>query len=388
MAKRNKDWLKMFMDYTENTEPSDNFKLWSGISVIAAALERKTYTDWGQIIYPNMFIVIVGPSGSRKGTAMAPAEKIMHQVEDIDIAPKSVSKEALVETFIQSTKSLPGDLIGVHSSITIFSEELSVFLGHDNRELITWLTDWYDCKSPWEYKTKGRGSEKIENLWLNLLGATTPESLVNDLPTSAIGGGLTSRIVFVYEPSKKKAVALPGYDDRLESKLVKSLRNIHNMVGKFRYTEESLKAYVAWYNQNHDKQPIHDPRFANYSARRATHIRKLAMILSASSRDDMVVTEEVFVRAINFLEDAEKLMGHTFRGYGESSSSEILTKIMKMIAFQNEISRKQLLSKFYYDLENVDHLDQILNTLEQAEFCDLVHDGSQTLVSYRETSEN
>ena len=64
--------------------------------------------------------------------------------------------------------------------------------------MLVFLTDLFDCRElPWKYRTKGRGDNTIENLYLNLLAATTPDSLASSLPALAIGGGLTSRILFI-----------------------------------------------------------------------------------------------------------------------------------------------------------------------------------------------
>ena len=64
MARILTDWLDNYMKYTENSEPHPRFRLWTGISVISACLMRKCKIPWGFFdIYPNMYIVLVGPSG-------------------------------------------------------------------------------------------------------------------------------------------------------------------------------------------------------------------------------------------------------------------------------------------------------------------------------------
>ncbi|MFI5422740.1 MAG: hypothetical protein ACHQWH_02215, partial [Nitrososphaerales archaeon] len=64
------------------------------MSVIAGALQRRVYLKWGlgQIIYPNLYVVLIGPSGrTRKGVALGIAKDILRQISGISIAPESSS---------------------------------------------------------------------------------------------------------------------------------------------------------------------------------------------------------------------------------------------------------------------------------------------------------
>ena len=74
-------------------------------------------------------------------------------------------------------------------------------------------------------------------MWANLLGATTPHAINAYLPLEAIGGGVTSRIVFVYADGKKKIVIMPSYDEDLKKALLQDLKEIHALVGSFGYTD-------------------------------------------------------------------------------------------------------------------------------------------------------
>ena len=76
------DWLAGYIEYTKNTEPPLSYHIWVGISTIAAALERKVYMKWGHSdIYPNQYIVLIGPSGqSRKGEAVNLARNFIDHI--------------------------------------------------------------------------------------------------------------------------------------------------------------------------------------------------------------------------------------------------------------------------------------------------------------------
>ena len=91
------DWRDSYLTFTANSEPPYTYRLWCGISVIAACLKRKCVLNWGTLtLYPNMYVVLVGPSGRcRKGTAMNQGMWFMREM-GIKMAAESITREALI----------------------------------------------------------------------------------------------------------------------------------------------------------------------------------------------------------------------------------------------------------------------------------------------------
>src|SRR5690606_39518632 len=128
---------------------------------------------------------------------------------------------------------------------------------------LTILTKWFDCEDNFEYRTRGHGVESIPNIWINLIGATVPDMIQASLPKDAIGGGFTSRVVFVYEDQKGKLQPLPQADDTPENakiwdNLIIDLDHIYRMQGQFKMTGEALTAYADWYIEQETNPPIND----------------------------------------------------------------------------------------------------------------------------------
>ena len=164
--------------------------------------------QWGTIsFYPNMYVVLVGPSGKcRKGTAMSQGYDFLKEM-GTKMAAESTTREALIQALQQSNDTQVDPVTNkmyLHASLTIYSQELTVFLGYNNVALMSDLTDWYDCRSSWTYRTKHQGTDEIIGVYVNLIGATTPELLQTALPRDAIGGGLTARMIFVFETKKPR----------------------------------------------------------------------------------------------------------------------------------------------------------------------------------------
>lgn len=380
------DWIDSYLQLTENSEPPYLFRLWSAISVVASVLKRKCRIDWGSItFYPNMYIVLVAPSGrARKGTAMAPAMDFLVDT-NVKLAAEAITREALIRLLVEvsdnDTHPATGE-IDLHSSLTIFSPELTVFLGYQNQQLLSDLTDWYDCRNKWIYRTKNMGTDEIIGVWVNLFGATTPDLIQTAMPLDAIGGGLTSRMIFVYEQNKGKIVPAPFYSKaelELRDHLLYDLNYIHMMKGAFKFTRPFVDAWTEWYIKQEGDPPFKDPRFAGYVERRPTHIMKLCMILNASHTDKKVIDVPDLERAIGILAQTEKKMPLAFGGVGKSRMADIINKISAEVAFNPGITLETLYKRFIHDADKWT-MNKALETLEAARVIDIIDRADKGMV--------
>lgn len=365
MSRELSDWLTSYLEYTQNSEPPISYHTWAGLSLIAGALQRRVYLQWGfERIYPNMYVVLIGPSGrARKGVALGIAKDILKKVPGISIAPESTSgREAIVMAMKRSIgnfEDASDGKIKFHCALTAFSEELSVFLGQGDIKLLANLTDWYDCKDDWAYETIGRGIDSLQGLCFNLLGATAPDWIQSMLPHEAVGGGFTSRVVFVVEENKGKTVpkhTLTEKELALEESLCRDLERIAQLSGSFSFTEKGERAYIDWYSRN-DKElragnpAVEDTRFAGYCERRATHLRKIMILLSVSRGDSLQITEQDFERAMQIMQSVERHMGKTFGGLGKSRTSDATELVMSYIRGVKLTTRSIIVTKFYRDVD-------------------------------------
>jgi len=369
------DWLDGFMLLTENSEPPVLFRKWAGVSAISSALMRKVKINLGISLtfYPNFYIVLVGPSATGKGTAMKFAYDILEQVPGIKMTAQATSFQALIkkqqhvnltDTNIETGKQV------YHSSITVFSNEFTVFLGYHNRELMAALCDWYDCPSKWAYDTVGRGQEKIVGCWINIIAGTTPDNIQESIPTAAIGGGLTSRIIFVNETKRDKVVVFHSASEReieLQQRLVHDLEQISLMSGSFSFTESAVAFYSKWCHIAAANPPIQDPKFDGYCGRRRNHLLSLAMVCSASRSNDLALTEDDLIRAADMMNEVENKMSTVFRGIGRSDIASLINDAI--IFIENSLTDEVPMHEFARHFEgHMDKftIDRVLQTLEVA----------------------
>ncbi len=381
------DWLDTYMTFTNNSEPPKNYRLWIGISVIASCLRRKCVMNWGTIpFYPNMYIVLVGPSGKcRKGTAMGQGYHFLKEM-GIKMAAEATTREALIQTLRSSNDSHIEPRTGrihLHASLTIYSQELTVFLGYNNSNLMSDLTDWYDCRESWTYRTKHQGTDEITGVYVNLIGATTPELLQTTLPRDAIGGGLTSRMIFVYETRKHKTIVAPFQTDKeriLRDSLMKDLEKICMLQGEFKATDAFVERWATWYHTyDNSPPPFDDYKFSGYFERRPNHLMKLSCIMSASRSNSMIVDICDFERALSVLENIERNMPNTFIGVGKYVHSEILERVMALVAVKGVVPLNYVISHFRSDISKFD-LEKVIETISSMGQIRIVRSGNEVLL--------
>jgi len=368
------NWIDSYMLYMENTESAKRFHKWTALSVIASCLRKKVFLGIGRInIYPNMYVVFVGPPGGpRKSQAISFGTEFLSQIPDIVTSADAITPQALIEDLEKCAidEQMPDGSSYQHASLTITSKEFESFIGakKDNTTMITYLTDLFDAqKIPWKYRTKHAGNNVIPSVFLNLLAATTPESIASSLPSSAIGTGLTSRIMFIWADKKDKKVCYPEETPEeiiLKEKLLKDLYLISRMVGEFTFSSDCKKRFEDWYN-NYDPgsrtRLCKDAAFTGWYERKPLYILKLAIIYSAATSANMTVTWHHISSAITTIEETELLMPNVFKAVGRSTIAADVDLVVEIVKARKWITEKQLLSLVWRDIDS-NKLDNVLAT--------------------------
>lgn len=387
MSRRLANWLDGYYQYIADTESPMIFHKWTAFSLIAAALQKKVWFNFGRIkIYPNLFVVLVSEPGiARKTQAINFGEEIVSQVSQITTSADAITPQAMLEDLeaARMEEQMRDGSTLIHNSLFIMSGEFESFLGQkgDNQKMVVLLTDLFDCKTrPYRYRTKHSGSNNIESPFLTLLAATTPDSLASALPARAIGGGLTSRILFPWAEDKGKKVAIPGvktWEDLLAYRkddpeiqkrkldLISDLDVIHRMSGSYNYTEESFKWWNAWYNSYDERDPgrlCKDTAFKGWYSRKPLFVLKLGMILSASKRNTMTVTSDEFEEALVHLEEIEAGMENAFVAVGKSDIAAEVAEVTKIIRQEGIIAEKFIRQRTWRDIDDT-KFDNVIKTI-------------------------
>lgn len=346
MARQHADWLRAYIDYAQFSEAPVRMHFWSGVSAMAGALRRKVWIDQAYFKwYCNMYIVMVAPPGIvAKSTTTGIAINLLRRVPGIKFGPDIVTWPSLVSKFAEATEAF--ELNGEYwpmSALTLESSEFGNLLNPQDKEMVDLLVSLWDGKAgKFEKSTKHSGSDSVENPWINLVACTTPSWIAGNFPEYMVGGGFTSRTIFVYADTKAQYVAYPFLHvpvdmERQADALVSDLEHIAaNLAGEYRLTPGAIEYGEVWYRRHYSERPanLDDDRFGGYLARKQTHIHKLAMILAASESDELKITEHHLATAHTMITDLEPDMSFVFSKLGKSDVSVYADRLVAFVQKQ------------------------------------------------------
>jgi len=305
---------------------------WTSVSTIAGALRRRVWIDMAHFKwFPNFYIILVAPPGVvSKSTTASIGMSLLRKVPDIKFGPDVVTWQALVTGFAEATMTFDyeGEFHAM-SALTIESSEFGNLLDPRDTQMVDLLVSLWDGKQgAFTKTTKGSGCDVVENPWINLIACTTPSWIAGNFPEYMIGGGFTSRCIFVYAEKKSKLVAYPHkhipHNFKVMAQcLAEDLAAISTLVGEYKLDKSADAWGEAWYETHSLAKHVHmdDDRFGGYLARKQTHIHKLAMILAAAESDRMIITAEHLALANQMVTDLEPDMQFVFSKIGKSEDS-------------------------------------------------------------------
>jgi len=395
MSRLLKSWLNSYFEYTQESEAPEKYHLWAGLSTLASAVERKVWLPFGYSnIYPNMYVILVSPPGRcRKSSAIDISTDILSDLSGVTMESEDITTQALYRDLagVQKTFQLNGKVI-IHSSLSVHADELGSFFGVKDLAFLTLLIRLYDCKNKVEYKTKNAGVDYIPNSCLNILGGITPSSIIECLPPTAIGGGLTSRIIFVVEREKRGMKPIPVLTERqkqLKKQLTHDLEHIHtNLLGKFSISSIAKKEFEEWYiARGKNPNEIPDPRFQGYLERKPIHLLKLAMLSSISSGDSLQIELKDIIVARQLLADIEPKMAGVFGGLGESATAHNVDLVATMLADKRRLSLADILNANWMNT-NEKELEIVLSTIVKAGWAKTIVDPTTNTIYWESTSKN
>src|SRR5678816_3110258 len=122
------NFIDRFIEWTSFAESPESYFRWTAISALGAVLRDNVYHEWGvkSRLYPNLFILNVGPPAIGKQLPMRMAGDLIRSVSNTRIIEGSASMQAVI-------KALGTHETGGHkgASCILYSEELSSFYVKD-----------------------------------------------------------------------------------------------------------------------------------------------------------------------------------------------------------------------------------------------------------------
>ena len=390
--RKHKNWLQAFLQFASYGEAPTKMYFWVGVSTIAGALRRRVWIDQKYFQWvANSYVILVAPPGIvSKSTTASVGMNLLKEIPGITFGPDVVTWQKLVEDMSKAKELVfwpEKEAYLPMSCITLSSSEFGTFLNPNDREMVDVLVSLWDGQpGAFNKSTKTSGNDSIENPWINIIACTTPAWIAGNFPEYMIGGGFTSRCIFVYADKKRQSIAYPAdhvppqFLQQRED-LIHDLEIISTLVGEYRLSPEATSWGEQWYENHWKTKHDHLPpdQFGGYLARKQTHIHKLSMILSASQSDDLIIERPTLELAASMIDALEEDMPKVFDKIGRNAMTKALSDLCEIIAAYGAIPRKELYRRLSRQVTWHD-FGQLLQSAAEAGFVRLVQDGSDVLV--------
>lgn len=300
-------------------------------------MQRRIWTESANgIIYPNLYVLLVAPPGIGKSETIKRIGELWRAVEDLHVAPSSVTRAALIDVLARSNvKIVRPEGFQIFHGLNVASTEFGVICPAHDLEFLNTLNDLFDCGDSYSEERRHRQEQvDIKYPILNILGGTQPGFLSELLPEQAWSMGFTSRLLMIYSAQEVEidlfSVADPTaktsskktYDNYKKS-LAADLHSIAQMYGPVEWDKDAAEALITWYKRKLEPVPTHS-RLQHYKVRRLLSIFKLSMISSVSRGSDLRIMTQDLTRAQDWLLEAEGRMPDIFRDMAGKSDKLVI----------------------------------------------------------------
>lgn len=280
-------WFADYLAYTGESEAPSQFHFGAAITCASAAFGRKPLIGWHAApLYPNIYTLLVGPTGTRKSTALAKARelitvafpKVGNKLAQVNVLPNEGSPQgyasALLRRNFEGSPTSDGLIVASELTVLVGKEQYKAALGE-------WLTDWYDNMTPvWSRALKGEETYELIAPYVCFAGASNMTWL-REIPQNLIKAGYLPRHLIFNAREKRHDMANPRFDiairDRLAGVLGARLADVPATLPLSLGAERRIEE---WYIGHITRQERleQDELFAAWLARKLPHAIKLATV--------------------------------------------------------------------------------------------------------------
>jgi hypothetical protein len=225
--------------------------------------------------------------------------------------------------------------------------------------LIADLTTLYDCPDLWSKETHIRQVEEIAGAYLCMLGGTTAEGLFDVMPKGSVTQGFTARLLFIHALYNEKRVVEKPWgkkQERLLEPLKIDLKHIATLKGPAHFSDIARVMWADYYvNRPQADEEFADTRLQGYAARKPFYAKKIALLLSVSEGDSLVVEAHHLEKAFKLLEEVDRTLNRVYSDIAPSVAIQAYGKIVaKLQRSGGTLTRTKLMQSFAYAMDSVD----------------------------------
>lgn len=361
-------WLDEVLQSTAELESPREYFYWSLLAAISAVIKDNVYLSRGGAfnLYPNVYVILVGKSGVRKGLPVRLANNLVAAVGNTRLMVGRQTIQAVIQRLSQAWTKKDRTVVTDCAGFLCASELSSAIIGDPSA--LTILTDLYDRhwnKGEWTNTLKS-GVEELKNPTLTLLGATNQAHFDDFVPEKDILGGFIGRTFMI--PAVTKPKLNPLVDELAHppdtEEFAKHLTAISKLTGPFTYKNGSGVVFADWYREYYAAAEEDE---TGTQLRVGDSVLKVAMLLSLAEGTELILRRENILEAI---EQCESLVGAANQIIKPPQQSQTAPHIYRFISVMmsapnHTVQRAEILRRntSYF---NASEMDEVIRTLEEA----------------------
>lgn len=375
MSHEEPDFFSAYLDYCnlDKSECPAVYHRWGCAVAVSALLGRSVWVEFGHgVIYPNQYVLFMGPPASKKGTAISMARKILKGAGYTRFSADRTSKEAFLKSMKQFESDSPNAIedleavvLDAPSETFILAGEFVDFIGQGDTGFMMLLTNLWDNLDIYVHpKITGR-DVVVDRPTVNMLGGSTPTTFALAFPPEALGSGFLSRVLLIHSDGSGAKVAWPEPGDPLKAAMLQQrLLEMKKMKGCMEFSPAAKELITDIYK---NCVPLDDSRFVHYMDRRHIHLIKLSMILAVCDGRMMIEPGDV-IKGNTMLAASEVKMTKALGEFGSSKLSAGTSTVLSYLGSKRmPQNASDIWKAVHNDITKMSELLEILNNLLKAE---------------------
>ena len=358
-----KSMFTIYREYLGKTEVPLEYSLWACISMVANLLRDRVWYEKhpGKKLYPNLYVFLVGPSGSGKSHAIKDMNDL---VKKATLLLDKKTQEFLLKTQFSGRVTDKGITQALRDTSTerktlgkieeltgcqlyIVMEELRNGIeSARSDELLALLTELYKGETDYADRNSLR-TIKIGKSLVNWLAASTEEWLIRTLGRDFLYSGTMARICLVRSRynylGERITFPVDGMADNreeLESLLVAHILKIWNIEGEYKLSKEAKEIMDYWYQ--HRKSPSWE-FMGGWWRKEQDLAYQIGIILSAmENTKSRTIEKGPLVQSLHLLHEIRRNLPITLGLASADRSSYDIEAVGEIIKKSKKLTKTQL----------------------------------------------